>query len=124
MGPFRKVGLAAALGACVVAGSALGGGLLSAGAATNSTPSGNGKTFHSNESASHESGESAAREKAEDNGTAGPGRGPGGGGFPNEDPAHEKAESAAREKAEHDGTAGPGAPEAPSQSGTSSGASS
>jgi hypothetical protein len=73
MGPFRKVGLAAALGACVVAGSALGGGLLSAGAATNSTPSGNGKTFHSNESASHESGESAAREKAENDGTAGPG---------------------------------------------------
>lgn len=59
-------------------------------------------SFKSNEDATHEAGESAAREAAENNGTAphGPG-GPGGpGGQSNETPAHEANESAAQEAAE------------------------
>jgi hypothetical protein len=58
----------------------------------------------SNEDATHEAGESAARETAENNGTAFAGRGPGGGGS-NENPAHEAGESAAREAAEGTGAA-------------------
>ena len=52
----------------------------------------------SNENATHEAGESAAQETAENNGTFRPG-GPGGGPS-NETPAHEAGESAAREAAE------------------------
>src|SRR5258708_3311677 len=57
--------------------------------------------FKSNEAAAHESGESAAQETAENNGTFHPG-GPGGpgGGPSNETAAHEAAEPAARESAE------------------------
>jgi uncharacterized membrane protein len=57
--------------------------------------------FKSNEAAAHESGESAAQETAENNGTFRPG-GPGGpgGGPSNETAAHEGTESAARESAE------------------------
>ena len=60
-------------------------------------------TFKSNEDATHEAGESAAQEAAENNGTAQHG-GPGGrpcGGHSNEDATHEKAETAAQEAAEN-----------------------
>lgn len=54
----------------------------------------------SNETASHEQNETAAREAAENNGTLHPG-GPGGHNGPsNEAPAHEATESAAQEAAE------------------------
>jgi hypothetical protein len=56
-------------------------------------------TPKSNEATAHESGETAAREAAENSGQGfGPG-GPGGG-HPNENAAHESGESAAREAAE------------------------
>jgi len=57
--------------------------------------------FKSNEATAHESGESAAQETAENNGTFHSG-GPGapGGGPSNETAAHEAAEPAARESAE------------------------
>jgi hypothetical protein len=55
-------------------------------------------TPKSNEATAHESGETAAQEAAENNGTAHHG-GPGGGPS-NEDPTHEASESAAREAAE------------------------
>jgi hypothetical protein len=58
----------------------------------------------SNEDATHEKGETAAREAAEDNGTAfAGGHGPGGrpGGGSNEDATHEAGESAAQEAAEN-----------------------
>jgi len=56
--------------------------------------------FKSNEAAAHESGESAAKETAENNGTFRPGPGGPGGGPSNETAAHEATESAARESAE------------------------
>ena len=66
--------LAAILGAaaCLIVGGALGGGLLNAGAATSTGTStaANGPSQESNEDPAHEKGESAAREAAEDNGTA------------------------------------------------------
>ena len=55
-------------------------------------------TFKSNEDATHEKGETAAQETAENNGTFHPG-GPGAGPS-NETAAHEATESAAREAAE------------------------
>jgi hypothetical protein len=60
-------------------------------------------TFKSNETPSHESGESASQEAAENNGTfhpGGPGGGPGPNGMSNETPAHEAGESASREASE------------------------
>lgn len=61
-------------------------------------------TPKSNEATTHESGETAAREAAENSGQAfGPG-GPGGG-HPNENAAHESGESAAREATENAGGA-------------------
>ena len=60
-------------------------------AAASPTPS-------SNEATTHESGESAAQEAAENNGTFHPGGGPGG--QSNESAAHEANESAAQEAAE------------------------
>jgi uncharacterized membrane protein len=67
-------------------------------AATAASPSPSPK---SNEATAHESGESAAQETAENNGTFHPG-GPGGPGSgpSNETAAHEATESAARESAE------------------------
>ena len=56
-------------------------------------------TFKSNETSTHEAGESAAQETAENNGTFRPGGGPGGG-QSNETSAHEAGESAAQEAAE------------------------
>ena len=64
------------------------------------TSAGTGKAG-SNEDATHEKGESTAREAAEDSGQL---RGPGGPGHgPNEDAAHEQGESADREAAENAG---------------------
>jgi hypothetical protein len=59
-------------------------------------------TFHSNESASHEAGESAAQEQAENNGTFHPGGpgGPGPNGQSNESASHEATESPSREASE------------------------
>ena len=65
-------------------------------AATAASPS--PSPFKSNEATAHESGESAAQETAENNGTFHPG-GPGGGPS-NETAAHEATEQAAREAAE------------------------
>ena len=56
-------------------------------------------TFKSNENAAHETGESAAQEAAENNGTFHPG-GPGRNGQSNESAAHEAGESASQEAAE------------------------
>jgi hypothetical protein len=65
-------------------------------AATSATP-----TPKSNEATAHETGETAAREAAENSGQAfGPG-----GGHPNETAAHETGETAAREAAENAGAA-------------------
>lgn len=60
-------------------------------------------SFKSNENATHEAGESAAQEAAENNGTAPHAGGPGGhpcGGHSNEDATHEKGEAAAQEASE------------------------
>jgi len=65
-------------------------------AATAASPS--PSPFKSNEATAHESGESAAQETAENNGTFHPG-GPGGGPS-NETADHEATEQAAREAAE------------------------
>jgi hypothetical protein len=63
-------------------------------------------TFKSNETAAHEKSESAAREAAENSGTAfGPRNG-----HSNETSAHEAGESAAREAAENAGTPPPATP--------------
>ena len=57
---------------------------------------------HSNESATHEQNESAAKEQAENNGTFRPGAGGHPcGGHSNEDATHEKSETAAQEAAEN-----------------------
>ena len=74
--------------------------------ATPSTPTAPSSTpFKSNEDPTHEKGESAAREAAENSGQipAGGGHFAGGNGHSNEDPAHEKTESAARESQENAG---------------------
>jgi hypothetical protein len=69
--------------------------------------------FKSNEDPTHEKGESAAQEAAENSGTFHPGPGgPGGPGGPftgqsNETPSHEAGESAAREAAENAAKASP-----------------
>jgi hypothetical protein len=101
----RKAVAATGLVAVAVAGGALGATLIGTADAAAPTPSpsptaGGG----SNEDTTHEGGESAARETAENNGTATFGGRHHHGGGPNEDPAHEAGESAARESAE--GTAG------------------
>ena len=109
----RTVSVLAAA-ACLVVGGAIGSGLLNAAAATSgSKAKGSATTAHtSNEDPAHEAGESAAREAAEDNGTATFG-GPGGHGHrggSNEDPAHEQSESAEREAEESAGATQPSAP--------------
>ena len=115
--------------AVVVAGSMLVGGVVGAvayGASTvaalaaspspTATPAA-GTAPTSNEDATHEQGETAAEEAAENNGTARHGGHGGPGGAPNEDPAHEAGESAAREAQEH--AAKPAAPTAtPTPSGS------
>src|SRR3954451_13973616 len=99
----KRAGITIAAAACLIVGAAVGGSLLTAGAATSGS-SATGRGF--NETKAHEAGESAARESAETNGTADHGRE---GTFtPNEDQGHEASESAEREPAEPNGPAGPG----------------
>src|SRR5437588_12680744 len=92
-----------------VIGAALyGASVISASAATPTptpTASPGAGTFKSNEDATHEQGESAAREADENSGKAFAGGGPGGPGGhgPNEDATHEAGESAAQEAAENSG---------------------
>ncbi|MEO9008720.1 MAG: hypothetical protein ABI401_16635, partial [Candidatus Dormibacter sp.] len=76
--------------------SASNGGALGFLAAATASPAAG--TFKSNEDATHEAGESAAREAAENNGTAHFGGGAGGS---NENATHEAGESAAREAQEN-----------------------
>ena len=101
----RKVPVAAALGATMLAAGAFGYVFLapaSSSAQTTTTgPTAVGTTtaagaYHSNEDPTHEKGESAQREANEDSGKAFAGRAPDGSLTPNSDPAHEKTESAAR----------------------------
>jgi hypothetical protein len=120
----RKAGVTAlavlALGAGVITSVALGAtkakhhpgkkahAALAAVTTTSTTTTGTTTTgsFTSNEDATHEAGESAAREAAEDSGQAGRGGPHGNGTFrPNEDATHEAGESAAREAQEDAGTA-------------------
>jgi hypothetical protein len=68
---------------------------------TSSSATPSAGTNKSNEDATHEASEPAARETAEDNGTAFMGHG----GGSNEDPTHEASEPAARESQEAPGTA-------------------
>jgi hypothetical protein len=87
-------------------GGALAPNLFSAGAATPATTT--GTTLTSNETTTHESGESAVREAAENNGTATYGDH---GSGSNEDATHESSDSTTREQAEDSGTTTP--PSAP-----------
>lgn len=94
------------------------GGVIGASALARSTPVSAAQTaaspspspFKSNEDPTHEKGESAAQEAAENSGTFHPG-GPGGplAGQSNETPSHEAGESAAREAAENAAKASPSA---------------
>jgi hypothetical protein len=105
MKPLRKSVAAATMAGALLTGGAAGALLFGphvAGAQTTTTapdPSGTtaGSTFKSNEDPTHEAGESAEQEAAEDSGTF---RGGGHGHGTNEDPAHEKTESAEREAQE------------------------
>ena len=93
--------------ASVITGAMLFGGLVGATAMARSpfanvnaaSPSPSPGQFRSNEDPTHEKGESAAQEAAENNGTFHPAGGPGG--HSNEDPSHEKNETAAQEAAEN-----------------------
>jgi len=76
----------------------------------------NGQTFKSNEDPTHEKGETAQREAAEDSGQGFHGGFPGG--KSNEDPTHEKGESAAREAQENAGQAPSGSAPSASPSAT------
>jgi hypothetical protein len=102
MNKARTLLFGSALTAALIAGGVIGGVALAQSpssakavlAAASPTP-----TFKSNEDATHEKGETAAQEAAENSGQR-----PGGnGGHPNETAAHEAGESAAREAAENAG---------------------
>jgi hypothetical protein len=103
MNKTRTLLFGSALTAAMIAGGVIGGVALAKSpsasinnvlAAASPTP-----TFKSNEDATHEKGETAAQEAAENSGQR-----PGGnGGHPNETAAHEAGESAAREAAENAG---------------------
>src|SRR5512132_2492185 len=68
----RRLATIVGAAACRIVGGAVGGGLLNAGAAPgkSSSTATSGQSQGSNEDPAHEKGESAAREAAEDNGTA------------------------------------------------------
>src|SRR5579859_3026554 len=107
MNKTRTVAFASTVAAAMLFGGVLGATVLAnvSAASPSPTPAASPGTFKSNEDPTHEKGESAAQEAAENNGTFRPG-GPGGLGGPgkqasNEDPTHEKSESAAREAAEN-----------------------
>jgi hypothetical protein len=96
--------------ACLSVGGAIGNGLISAGAATtgkrSSTP---GSARHgSNEATGHEKSESAAREAAENNGTAIYG-------LSNSGPGGESNDGPARKSSESGGASRKGRPERPSR---------
>lgn len=104
-------------GAALVAAMFVGG-VVGAAALARSTPVSAAQTaaspspgqFKSNEDPTHEKGESAAQEAAENSGTFHPGPGGPGGPFTgqsNETPSHEAGESAAREAAENAAKASP-----------------
>jgi hypothetical protein len=103
MNKTRTVAFASTVAAAMLAGGVLGANLLAnvSAASPSPSPAASLGTFKSNEDPTHEKGETAAREAAENNGTFHPG-GPGGpgGGPSNETAAHEATESAAREAAE------------------------
>jgi hypothetical protein len=114
MNTWRKPALGATAAAFAVAFGAMGSGILNAGAATTTTPkaSDSSSTFKSNEDPSHEASESAARERAEHDGTADFGRG-----------GHDGRDCPNEDKGDGDGAQGPqSAPEAapPASSGSSS----
>jgi hypothetical protein len=115
----RKALAATGIVAVSIAGGAVGATLFGTANADTPSPSpttesGTAGTPHSNEDPAHEAGESAAREAAENNGTADFGHhGDGAGGFggrfrggSNEDPTHEAGESAQREAAENEAANG------------------
>ena len=112
----RRTVTVLAAAACLVVGGAVGNGLLNAGAATSgssgksSADPTSGQSHGYNEDPAHEATESAAREAAENNGTATHGPPCRHGGGSNEDPAHEASESADREAQESPGASQPGAP--------------
>jgi hypothetical protein len=95
---FASTVAAAMLFGGVVGATVLAKSTLTSVSAASASPSPSPGAFKSEETASHEAGESAAQETAENNGTFHPG-GPGGG-QSNESAAHEAGESAAREAAE------------------------
>ena len=110
MNPMRITMLVALVAGAMLVGAIVGatahqtnlvGAFAAAASPSPQTSAGTGKAG-SNEDATHEKGESTAREAAEDSGQlrGGPG-GPGHG--PNEDATHEQGESADREAAENAG---------------------
>jgi hypothetical protein len=101
MNKTRTLLFASTLAAAMLFGGVVGATVLANSTAANAaspSPSPSPGVFKPNENASHESGETAAHETAENNGTFHPG-GPGGGPS-NETSTHETTESAARESAE------------------------
>jgi hypothetical protein len=101
MNKTRTVAFASTVAAAMLFGGVLGATLLanvSAASSPSPSPATSPGSFKSNEDPTHEKGESAAQETAENNGTFRPG-GPGGGPS-NETAAHEATESASREAGE------------------------
>jgi hypothetical protein len=106
MNRTRLILFGSVVGAALVFGGAVG----AFAARTNNAPASNvlaaitaaspSPTPHSNEATTHEAGESAAQETAENNGTFHPGGGAGPNGTSNETSAHEAGESATREASE------------------------
>jgi hypothetical protein len=106
----RKVVAAGGLAATTLIGGAIGAAIVGSADAATPTPSPTA-TAGSNEDPTHEAGETAADETAENNGTARHHGGPGGmRGGSNEDPAHEAAESPEREAQENAAPSGGSAP--------------
>jgi hypothetical protein len=101
-------GIVAVLVAVGIAGTAafaMTAGIVRPNAAASPSPSQSPGSFKSNEDATHEKGETAAQEAAENSGQRPGGHGPGGPGgtCSNETSAHETGETAAREAAEPKG---------------------
>src|SRR5579859_369069 len=94
MNKTRTVAFASTVAAAMLFGGVLGATVLAnvSAASPSPSPAASPGTFKSNEDPTHEKGESAAQEAAENNGTLHPGGGPGGGPS-NESPAHEATES-------------------------------
>jgi len=105
MNKTRLAVFASVIAAAMIFGGVMGATLFARGTFSNALAAASpSPTFKSNEDPTHEKGESAAQEAAENNGTFHPG-GPGGPGGPgahqsNESAAHEAGESAAQEAAE------------------------